>query len=84
MLDLFRILYSLFIFSFNIMRRLIRYTCKILTEPEPLCRGVQPVAYGCYCTGHRVLYPLLPTAFRVSREIPNKNKGLFELAQTLH
>jgi hypothetical protein len=36
MLDLFRILYSLFIFSFNVMRRLIRYTCKIRTEPEPL------------------------------------------------
>jgi hypothetical protein len=76
MLDLFRILYSFFIFSFNVMRRSIRHTCRILTEPEPLCHGVQPVACEYYCTGYRVLYPLLLTAFRVSRDIPDKNKGL--------
>jgi predicted oxidoreductase len=68
----------------NVMRRWTRHTCKILTEPEPLFRGVQPVACGYFCTGHRVLCPLLPTAVRVSRDIPNKNQRPFELAQTLH
>jgi len=58
-----------------------------LQDPDrarTLCRGVQPVACGYYCTGHRVLCPLLPTAIRVSRDIPNRNKGPFVLAQTLH
>jgi hypothetical protein len=60
------------------------HTCEFLTEPEPLSHDVQPIVYGYYCTGDRVLYPLLPTTARVSRDIPNKNQRLFELAQTLH
>jgi len=60
------------------------HTCEFLTEPELLSHDVQPIVCGYYCTGARVLYPLRPTAVRVSGDIPNKNQRLFELAQTLH